>query len=135
MGELKLPKHVQKRLDKERNKDSVRNQLTKEELDMLHIPKRDKENYPEPSKEDKDEAGLFLLKLSHMAESLDGNLRSLVWDMYIKMNNFLHKGLENAPMELAMSLENLRNYLIESANPVLMDDVMETNLSANQADK
>jgi hypothetical protein len=65
------------------------------------------------------EAGNFMLTLSLMASSLDGNLQALVWDLYIKMNNFLVKDTEGASIKLAMSLEGLKEYLLMAKNPIL----------------
>lgn len=93
--------------------------LTEEEIKKLNIPDRDEKNYPMPSEEEMREAGNFMLTLSLMASSLDGNLQALVWDLYIKMNDFLVKDTEGASIKLAMSLEGLKEYLLMAKNPIL----------------
>jgi len=96
--------------------------LTDEEaLKALNIPERDEENYPLPSKKDMEEAGSFMLKLNLMAGSVDLNLQSLVWELYINMNNFLNKNEENASLKLAQTLEDLKEYIAESNNPIFKD--------------
>lgn len=93
--------------------------LTEEEIKKLNIPDRDEKNYPMPSEAEMREAGNFMLTLSLMASSLDGNLQALVWDLYIKMNDFLVKDTEGASIKLAMSLEGLKEYLLMAKNPIL----------------
>lgn len=97
----------------------AKHDLTEEEIKKLNIPERDVKNYPMPSEEEMREAGNFMLSLSLMASSLDGNLQALVWDLYIKMNNFLVKDTEGASIKLAMSLEGLKEYLTLANNPIL----------------
>lgn len=97
----------------------AKHDLTEEEIKKLNIPDRDEENYPMPSEEEMREAGNFMLSLSLMASSLDGNLQALVWDLYIKMNDFLVKDTEGASIKLAMSLEGLKEYLLMAKNPIL----------------
>jgi hypothetical protein len=97
----------------------AKHDLTEEEIKKLNIPARDEQNYPMPSEEEMREAGNFMLSLSLMASSLDGNLQALVWDLYIKMNNFLVKDTEGASIKLAMSLEGLKEYLTMANNPIL----------------
>lgn len=96
---------------------SMENGLTDEEaIKALKIPERDEENYPLPSKEDMEEAGSFMLKLNLMAGSVDLNLQSLVWELYINMNNFLNKNEEGSSLKLAQTLENLKEYLASCDN-------------------
>jgi hypothetical protein len=97
----------------------AKHDLTEEEIKKLNIPARDEKNYPMPSEDDMREAGNFMLTLSLMASSLDGNLQALVWDLYIKMNEFLVKDTEGASIKLAMSLEGLKEYLLMAKNPIL----------------
>ena len=97
----------------------AKHDLTDEEIKKLNIPDRDEKNYPMPSEEEMREAGNFMLTLSLMASSLDGNLQALVWDLYIKMNEFLVKDTEGASIKLAMSLEGLKEYLLMAKNPIL----------------
>lgn len=97
----------------------AKHDLTEEEIKKLNIPERDEKNYPMPSEEDMREAGNFMLTLSLMASSLDGNLQALVWDLYIKMNDFLVKDTEGASIKLAMTLEGLKEYLLMAKNPIL----------------
>lgn len=95
----------------------MENGLTDEEaIKALKIPERDEENYPLPSKEDMEEAGSFMLKLNLMAGSVDLNLQSLVWELYINMNNFLNKNEEGSSLKLAQTLENLKEYLASCDN-------------------
>lgn len=95
----------------------MENGLTDEEaIKALNIPERDEKNYPLPSREDMEEAGSFMLKLNLMAGSVDLNLQSLVWELYINMNNFLNKNEEGSSLKLAQTLENLKEYLASCDN-------------------
>jgi hypothetical protein len=97
-------------------------ELTAEEIKKLNIPDRDEVNYPMPNEEQIREAGNFMLKLNLMASSLDGNLQAIIWDLYIKLNNFLQKDIKNSSIELAISLENLKDYLNNSNNPIFLNN-------------
>lgn len=95
--------------------------LSEEDIKKLNIPPRNEKDYPMPTKEQMEEAGGFMFKLNLMASSLDENLQAIVWNLYIKMDDFLHKDLEGASIRLAMALEQLKEYLATSNNPVLVD--------------
>lgn len=98
------------------NKETV---LSEEEIKKLNIPARDEITYPMPSEDQMREAGNFMLSMSLMASSLDGNLQALVWDLYVKMNDYLAKDAEGASIKLAMALESLKEYLVLANNPAL----------------
>lgn len=98
-------------------------ELTEEDIKALNIPSRDENKYPMPSKEQIEEAGNFLFKLNLMASSLDLNLQAIIWNLYIRMDDFLHKDLEGSSIQLAMALEQLKEYLIESNNPVFKNNL------------
>ena len=95
-------------------------ELTDEEIKTaLNIPPRDEVSYPMPTKEEIERAGQFLWKMNLLASSHDLNLQALIWDLYIKMDDFLHLDKENSSIQLAMSLESLKEYIISSNNPLL----------------
>lgn len=101
---------------------STENGLTDEEaLKALKVPERDEKTYPLPSKEDMEEAGSFMLKLNLMAGSVDLNLQSLVWELYINMNRFLNKDEEGSSLRLAQTLESLKEYLASCDNILFKD--------------
>jgi len=96
-------------------------ELTEEDIKALNIPPRDEVTYPMPSKEQIEEAGQFLFKLNLLASSLDLNLQALIWNLYIRMDDYLHKDVDGASIKLAMSLEELKEYLITSNNPIFKE--------------
>ena len=102
-------------------KEEEKRELTEEEIKALNIPPRDEVTYPMPSKEQIQEAGAFLFKMNLLASSLDLNLQALMWNLYIKMDEYLHKDLDGASIKLAMALEELKEYLVTSNNPVFKD--------------
>lgn len=96
--------------------------LTEEDIKKLNIPPRDEESYPMPTSKEIKEAGQFLFKMNLLASSsLDLNLQALMWNLYIKMDDYLHKDLDGASIKLAMALEELKEYLITSNNPIFKD--------------
>lgn len=97
--------------------------MSDEELKKtLNIPERNTEDYPEISKERQLKAGTFLYKLNLLASSADGNLQSLVWDFYDKLDDYIHLGINGSSLELAKSIEYLKDYLNEHDN-ILFHDV------------
>ena len=102
-------------------KEEEKRELTEEEIKALNIPPRDEVTYPMPSKEQIQEAGVFLFKMNLLASSLDLNLQALMWNLYIKMDEYLHKDLDGASIKLAMALEELKEYLVTSNNPIFND--------------
>lgn len=109
-------------------KSNNQSQLTEEDIKALNIPPRDETMYPMPSKEEINDAATFLYKLNLMASSsLDLNLQAIVWNIYVKMDDYFHKDVEGASIKLAMALEELKEYLINSNNPVFKDVPNEKN--------
>lgn len=109
-------------------KNNNQPQLTEDDIKALNIPPRDEKTYPMPSKEKIAEAATFLYKLNLMASSsLDLNLQAIVWNIYIKMDDYFHKDIEGSSIKLAMALEELKEYLITSNNPVFKDIPSENN--------
>jgi hypothetical protein len=104
------------------NLNNTITRLTEQDIKQLNIPARDEESYPMPSQEDINDAGKFLFKLNLMASSLDLNLQALIWDLYVRMNEYLHKDIDGASIKLAMTFERLKEYLIASNNPVFKDE-------------
>lgn len=96
-------------------------ELAEDEIKALNIPPRDEAAYPMPSKDQIREAGAFLFKMNLLASSLDLNLQALMWSLYIRMDEYLHKDLDGASIRLAMALEGLKEYLVTSNNPVFRD--------------
>ena len=105
-------------MENNNNLNNVKTELTEEDIKKLNIPARDEVYYPMPSKEDINEAGSFLFKLNLMASSLDLNLQALIWELYVNMNNYLHKNIEGSSIKLAMTFERLKEYLVTSNNPI-----------------
>lgn len=115
--------------DYKKKVDDVKNGLDKMSMsadDMkkaLNVPPRDTEKYPMLSHEAQLAAADFIYKLNLMASSeVDGNLQSLVWELYSRLNDFLHLDIDNASINLAMTLERLKTYMIESNNPVFSNE-------------
>jgi hypothetical protein len=105
-----------------KNKKFESAELTEEDIKALNIPPRDEVAYPMPSAKEINEAGQFLLKMNLMASSsLDLNLQAIMWNLYVKMDEYLHKDLDGASIKLAMALEELKEYIITSNNPVFKD--------------
>jgi hypothetical protein len=96
-------------------------ELTEDEIKALNIPPRDEVAYPMPTKEKIQEAGAFLFRMNLLASSLDLNLQALMWNLYIRMDEYLHKDLDGASIRLAMTLEELKEYLVTSNNPIFSD--------------
>lgn len=96
--------------------------LTKEDIEKLNIPPRDEKSYPMPTEQEMLKAGDFVFKLNLLASSLDENLKALVWNFWIRFNEFLTEDKEGASIRLAMTLETLKEYLLESKNPVLFPE-------------
>lgn len=114
--------------------DDVKSGLTKmsmtddEMKKALNVPPRDATEYPMLDKEKQIEAADFIYKLNLMASSeVDGNLQSLVWELYYNMNEFLHKSVEGSSINLAMTLERLKSYLVSSNNPILATPLSSTS--------
>ena len=99
--------------------------MTEDEIKAaLNIPPHDEKNFPIPSKEEQERAGGFMLKLLILASSVDKNLQSLVWNMYIDMQNFfMDKSDDNEKaMKLALTLEKLKSYLNITDNPIFKEN-------------
>ena len=88
----------------------------------MNVPPRDNSKYPMLSQDDQMKAGLFCYQLALIGNCVDGNLQALVWDMYLRISNYLKKeGLEDPEdrkARLLESLDNLSKYVEESRNPV-----------------
>ena len=98
-------------------------ELSDEEIRKnLNIPPRDEVSYPMPAKEDTERAGAFLWKMNLLASSHDLNLRALIWEMYVKMDDYLHLGIDGSSVELAKTLVALRDYIVQSKNPLFKEE-------------
>ena len=103
------------------DKEEEKKELTEEDIRALNIPPRDEIAYPMPSKEKIRDAGAFLLRMNLLASSLDLNLQALMWNLYVRMDDYLHRDLDGASIRLALALEELKEYLVMSNNPVFKD--------------
>jgi hypothetical protein len=98
-------------------------ELSEEEIrKTLNIPPRDEVSYPMPKKEDIERAGSFLWKMNLLASSHDLNLQALIWELYVKMDDFLHLGKEESSLDLARTLMALRDYIVQSKNPLFAEE-------------
>jgi len=94
--------------------------MTDEELkETLNIPERNKEDYPDTPQEVQLKAGTFLYKLNLLASGADGNLQSLVWEFYDKLDDYIHLDKPNSSVALAQVIEDLKTYLKENDNILL----------------
>lgn len=85
----------------------------------MNVPPRDEKKYPMLETDDQMKAGLFCYQLALIGNCVDGNLQSLVWDMYLRISNYLKdEGLDDQKEGLIRSLDNLKAYVAESKNPV-----------------
>lgn len=96
----------------------------------LNVPPRDETKYPERSKEEIQKAGSFLWKLNLLASSVDGNLTSLLWKLYIDLDRFLTSELSDENIDqdlttLASTLVVLKSYLLSSGNPLFNADLQK----------
>ena len=90
--------------------------MTDAELkEALKVPPRDEKEYPMPSKEDMTAAGAFMYKLNLLAgSSTDGNLNALVWELYVKLNEYLMAKDNDDAIPLARAIADLKSYLAET---------------------
>ena len=98
-------------------------ELSEEEIrKSLNIPPRDEVSYPMPPKGDIERAGKFLWKMNLLASSHDLNLQALIWEMYVRMDDYLHLGREESSVYLAKTLVALRDYIVQSKNPLFTEE-------------
>jgi len=94
----------------------------------LNILPRDKEKYPDWPKERMEEAARFLWKMNLLAANVDGNLSSLIWEMYIILSDFMKdelndENIDKGLTDLAKNLVRLKSYLLQSDNPLFRNDL------------
>ena len=88
----------------------------------LNILPRDAEKYPMPEENDIKNAGAFLYTMSLLASSYDENLQAVIWKYYVDFMNCLRPTSTQSDLfELIESLTNLKDYLINSKNPLFVD--------------
>lgn len=91
----------------------------KELLEKLNIPPRDEEKYPMPEQKDIAEAGAFVYTLGCLSESYDGNLKSLVWRLYVDLKDCLKSdSTQEELFRMIRTLTDLKEYIAKSNNPL-----------------
>lgn len=85
----------------------------------LNIPPRDEKKYPVLSKDDEIAVGMFLYQISLVSELCDGNLSSLIWNMYKKISDYLKDDLNNLD-DLKKVLDEIKTYIKESQLPLFV---------------
>lgn len=103
----------------------AKQQMTDEEiLSAMNVPERDEGKYPEQPEDVQVEAGTFLSRLSLVAATYDGNLRSLMWGFYGDLTKFLttRETVAEDVVDMFASLDAMKKYIFESKNPLLVPE-------------
>lgn len=104
--------------------EEEKNQVMKD----MKIPERDETKYPMPNSNDIELAGSFLWKMNLLASSYDDNMKALIWDLYVSMDQFIKEDPENVENEKMLGLNTLVNlnklklYIKESDNPIFKNN-------------
>lgn len=87
------------------------NVAVQEMIKNIKILPRNKEKYPEVSDDDQIDAGSFIYALQTLGAGGDGNLTSLIWNLWINITDCVQSG--GLTEDLQTAVQRLNAYLTD----------------------